>query len=390
MNPELLHTDAPRPQPGLRHLVLAGSGAAHLWLLAQLAQSRPADLNITLVASSTLAMPAALLPDWVAGTVDLDLNGLRPADLAQACQAKVIATPCRRLDATARVLELSDSSLLPFDWLSMDTEAHMARAGMEALMPGARSHALFVHPAAQFAQLWPQVLGLANRRPIHVALVGGEMLGLQLALAMAHALRAAAPQHASRLSWVTPESLTDLLPLKALRAKVQARLHRLDVTVLQTTCVGFEPGAVRLGNGASLQCDAPVLAGPVGMPGWLEGSQLACDGRGRVKVDRHARSLSHPHVFAVNDAAAHESGAQAGPGDLDPSAEARRLLHSLQDGWREGGHRSLARLFALPEVRTLAGGPGHALAVWHGMVASGGWIAAWRRARARRFLQLLH
>lgn len=390
MNSALLHTDAPRPQPGLRHLVLAGSGAAHLWLMAQLAQSRPADLNITLVASSTLAMPSALLPDWVAGTVELDLNDLRPADLAQACQAKVIATPCRRLDATVRVLELSDSSLLPFDWLSIDTEAHMARAGMEALMPGARSHALFVHPAAQFAQLWPQVLGLANSRPIHVVLVGGEMLGLQLALAMAHALRAAAPQHASRLSWVTPESLTELLPLPALRAKVQARLRRFDVTVLNTTCVGFEPGAVRLGNGASLQCDAPVLAGPVAMPDWLGGSHLQCDGRGRVKVDRQARSLSHPHVLAVNDAAAHEPDAQAGPGDPGPVLEARRLLRSLQAGWREGGQRSLDRAFALPEVRTLAGGPGHALAVWRGMVATGGWVTAWRQARARRFLHALH
>ena len=188
---------------------------------------------------------------------------------------------------------------------------------------------------------------------------------------------------------MTPESLTDLLPLKALRAKVQARLHRLDVTVLQTTCVGFEPGAVRLGNGASLQCDAPVLAGPAGMPGWLEGSQLDCDGRGRVKVDRHARSLSHPHVMAVNDAAAREPHDQAGPGDPDPASDGRRLLHSLQANWRDGRHRLAGPAFVLPEVRTLAGGPGHALAVWRGLAAAGGWIAAWRAARARRFLRAL-
>lgn len=389
MSAGLIHTDAPRPQPGLRHLVLAGSGPAHLWLLAQLARSRPADLNISLVAGSTLAMPAVLLPDWLAGGVDLDLNDLRPAVLAQACQAKVIATPCRRLDATARVLELADASLLPFDWLSLDTEAHMARAGIEALMPGARSHALFVHPAAQFAQLWPQVLDLARRRPIHVVLVGGELLGLQLALAMAHALRAATPQHVSRLSWVTPEALTELLPRPALSAAVQARLRKLDVTVLNTTCVGFESAAVLLGNGASLVCDAPVLAGPVGMPDWLGESGLDRDARGRVKVDHQTRSLSHPHVLAVNDAASRESDTAAGPGDPGPLFEAGQLLRSLQAGWRAAERRTPARALGLPRVRTLAGGPGHALAAWRGLVATGAWVAAWRRSRVRRYLDAL-
>ena len=53
--------------PGLKNLVLLGLGHAHVQVLRGLAHSRPADLNLTVIAPRPLAVYSGMVPGFVAG-----------------------------------------------------------------------------------------------------------------------------------------------------------------------------------------------------------------------------------------------------------------------------------------------------------------------------------
>ena len=75
------------------------------------------------------------------------------------------------------------------------------------------------------------------------------------------------------------------------------------MTVFRDSCAALERGAVVLGSGARLACDAPVLATGAQAPGWLAGSGLALDERGFVLTGPTLQSTSHAQVFAAGDVA---------------------------------------------------------------------------------------
>ncbi len=372
-----------RQQTGLRHLLLVGAGPAHMWVLKQLGESRPADLKISLVAPALPAIHPRLLAGWVSGRHPLQDCLLPLEALARVSQARLYASPCQALDAARRVLQLTDGQTLPFDLLSLDTEAHMGRARAEIQMPGARQHALFLHPMALFVSLWPKLLALAAERAIHVVVVGGEAAGLELALAVAGTL---CKPHGSRLSWVSETDLASLFPAASMRRRIEARLRELRITMLQAACVGISDSEVSLSNGARLLCDAPILAGPRGVPDWLASSDLALDAWGRVLVDGQARSRSQPHVFAVNHAASSD-----GRGAGYPDRAGPKLLRALRASFDGKGRRVAAgeRPGRADEVQILTCGEREALASWRG-IGVGGWVVgSVKQALDRRFMRSL-
>ncbi|MEV0380030.1 FAD-dependent oxidoreductase [Nonomuraea sp. NPDC050643] len=64
------------------------------------------------------------------------------------------------------------------------------------------------------------------------------------------------------------------------------------------------PGGVLLADGDELPAETVVWAAGFRVPGLAAAAGLATDEHGRMLVDRSLRSLSHPEVFGVGDAAA--------------------------------------------------------------------------------------
>jgi NADH dehydrogenase FAD-containing subunit len=107
------------------------------------------------------------------------------------------------IDAETRTVSLASGEAVPWDWLSLNTGPVMDRDLLEARMPGARRHALFVRPIDAFVQLWPQVAEMAGSRPIHLAMVGAGAAGVELAMAASHALKGSGMPQGSHVSLVT-------------------------------------------------------------------------------------------------------------------------------------------------------------------------------------------
>jgi NADH dehydrogenase FAD-containing subunit len=89
------------------------------------------------------------------------------------------------------------------------------------------------------------------------------------------------------------------------RAYMRNALYRLGVEVRTgATAAQVLPGAVELEGGRRLQSDVTLWTTGVAYSPLAAEAGIAVDDAGRVAVDAALRSVSHPEVFAIGDAAA--------------------------------------------------------------------------------------
>jgi NADH dehydrogenase FAD-containing subunit len=356
--------------PSRKHLVLLGAGHAHLQVLKGLARQRTGDIAVTLVAPHPYYIESTMLPGHVAGDYALEDVRLPLDSLVEASGAGFAPAHVLSLDPVGRRVQLSSGDALPYDVLSIDVEPVMDREQAEAAMPGARRNALFTRPLENFVQLWPQLQALARERPLQVAVLGTGLAGAELAMATAHALSA---PHGSRVTLLAGDAplLHDQPP--ALQRRVLARLKALNITVLQDQCVGLDGRALQLASGASLLCDAPIVALGGGTPAWLRQSGLQLDDAGELLLNERLQSESHRQVFVVPPGATAEVGA----------ALEANLRTAIGGGTFRKAPVDLSRL------KVVSCGNGHAIAVWGPLSLEGREVWNWKDRRDRRQLAAL-
>jgi NADH dehydrogenase FAD-containing subunit len=361
----------------MKHLVLIGSGLAHAHVLAQHARQPMAGVQVTFIPTSPATWLNELLPEWVAGRVPLHTLCVDLAAWLQTPGLNLLTQGVVALDAQQRQLKLHDGSVLKWDALSIDTPLAQDRRMVEDSLPGAREHALFLHPAQAFTTLWPQVQAMAGQRPLHVAVLGGGPSGAALASAVAHTL---AGSHVTLLADTAPVEVPP---------SWQALLKAQGVTTLPVHAVGLAPQTVRLSNGAQLGCDVPVLAGALSMPTWLVASGLAQDSGGRMAVDACLRSTSHPQVW-VSDALSSRVQQALGPErsawDELRLGYATHLEASLRSSL--AGVEPTPPTLKPPRLRTQDLGMGRAQVAWGRVTWAGPWVYEWVMARIRQALPM--
>ena len=359
--------------PGLKHLVLLGAGHAHVHVLQGLGLSRSADLRITVIAPYPRQLYSGMVPGFVAGHYDLDQCVIPLTGLLSRCGAHYIENSAVALDADAKTVTLASGEVVAWDWLSLNTGPVMDREKINAQMPGAKEHALFVRPIESFGQLWPQVAALGRSRPIHLAVVGAGAAGLELAMAAAHLLQGSSYPPGGRVSLVTGGPPPAQNYPTGVRCRVVNALKRLQITVLPDACVGMAAGEILLSGGARLACDAPLLAVGAQAPGWLAGSGLTLDDAGFVAVNSYQQSASHPNVFAAGDVASRQDVPHPRSGVYAVRA-GPPLLANLRAAWQ-----GLPMQTYQPASRTLnliSCGGRYAIAAWGRWHVEGRWV--WR------------
>ncbi|TDD19610.1 NAD(P)/FAD-dependent oxidoreductase [Nonomuraea diastatica] len=195
-----------------------------------------------------------------------------------------------RLDAARHEAHLDDGRVLGYDKL-----IYALGAVADASVPGADSHAYTFYDHEQAVRLCGH---LGTLRSGTVVVVGGGLTGIESAAEFAEAH----PRlHVVLLSRGRPGSMMG----ERARAHLDAALERLCVEVR----TGVEvhkvlPDAVELVGGELIHSDVTLwTAGTRGLP-LVAGSGLSVDARDRIVVDSALRSVSHPDVYAVGDAAA--------------------------------------------------------------------------------------
>jgi NADH dehydrogenase FAD-containing subunit len=348
----------------MKKLVLLGAGQSHLDLLSTLARKPPLDVGLTLIAPYPLHVYTGRVPGFVAGEHTLEDCLISLETMLQKVGAHWKTGGVAALDVKENALRLVDGSTLGFDWLSIDTGALQNRQQIESLLPGAREHGLFVRPLQAFCALWPRVTELAASRSLRIAVLGSELMGIELALAIR--------QRLPRSSVTLVAGTSGLIATKVLghEQRILGLLKKHGITVLADPAVGLEAQQVLLGSGARLACDVPIIALSGQAPAWLAGSALTLDTHGQVAVDTVGRSISHPKVFAASDA----------PSRAKP-ALTKNLLSLLAGSPARQRQRTPDRL------NFVAYGEHRALLLWRGFSAQGrlvGWLKGWLDRRYLR------
>ncbi|MFD6969547.1 NAD(P)/FAD-dependent oxidoreductase [Streptomyces sp. NPDC059949] len=187
--------------------------------------------------------------------------------------------------------------------LEYDTLVYALGSGWnDGGVPGTAEHAHEVSSRPGALRLRDRLAALDAGRPVIV--VGGGLTGLEAATEIAEArpdLDVALAAHGALGDWLSEKG----------RAHLRKVVDHLGITVHEHTRVSaVEADGVTTADGRTIPADVTVWTTGFAVHPIARATALELTDRGRIVVDPTMRSVSHPDVYAVGDAAM-----AIGPGD---------------------------------------------------------------------------
>ncbi|MCK7624416.1 FAD-dependent oxidoreductase [Streptomyces sp. RS10V-4] len=275
-------------------VVILGAGYAGLAAAVQLAAraGRNGSVRVTVVNAQERFTERLRLHMAATGRqlAELSIPALLAGTGAQFVQGWVTA-----VDADARTVRIDDRQALGYDTLVYA----LGGVADTSAVPGAADHA-YTLGGAQDAELLADRLARLGTGTVVVA--GSGLTGVE-----------SAAEIAERYPRLTVVLLGRQEPGAAMNAKAKAylgaALDRLGVAVRAgVEVVRVLPDAVELAGGERVAADAVLWTSGTRVSPLAAAAGLAVDGHGRILTDAALRSVSHPDVYAVGDAAAIRQG----------------------------------------------------------------------------------
>ncbi|MFF9277043.1 NAD(P)/FAD-dependent oxidoreductase [Streptomyces griseosporeus] len=276
------------------HVVILGAGYAGMAAAVQLAArvKQREDVRVTLVNAQERFTERMRLHMTATGQ---RLAELSIPQLLEGTGARFVRGWVTAVDPDTKTVRIDDDRVLSYDTLVYG----LGGVADTAAVPGAEDHA-YTLSSAQDAELLADRLARLTDGTVVVA--GSGLTGVESAAEIA--------ERHPRLNVVL---LGRREPGAAMSAKagkhVRAALDRLGVRVRAgVEVVKVLPDAVELAGGEILAADVVLWTSGTRTSPLAAAAGLAVDGRGRIVTDPALRSVSHPEVYAIGDAAAIRQG----------------------------------------------------------------------------------
>ncbi|MER7170103.1 NAD(P)/FAD-dependent oxidoreductase [Streptomyces mesophilus] len=273
-------------------IVVLGAGYTGMMTAFRLARRtrRTPGVRITLVNPSPRFTERLRMHQIAAGQ---ELADFRITELLDGTGIEFVEGWATALDTEAREVQVSGTERpLPYDTLvyalgsSTDT----------SLVPGAAEHAYTLNDPRTARRMSQELDRLAERGG-SVTVSGGGLTGVEAAAEIAEG------HPGLNVTLLSREVPGSMMGAKA-QAYLLAALGRLGVTVRSgVTVAKVLPAAVELGDGELLASDVSLWTAGVRVPQLAAESGIAVDAAGRILVDGTLRSVSHPEIHAIGDAA---------------------------------------------------------------------------------------
>ncbi|MGR3343092.1 MAG: selenide, water dikinase SelD [Paracoccaceae bacterium] len=285
--------------PITRELLLIGGGHTHALVLRMWGMNPLPGVRVTVLNPAPTAAYSGMLPGFVAGHYrreELDIDLVR---LARFANARLILGRATGIDTANRVVALDNGRALHYHIASLDVGV---TSDLPEL-PGFSAHGNPAKPLDGLAHAWAdfRTAVAAGAALPKAAVIGGGVAGVELALAMAHALRTTG-KDGVEVNLIERRNILNTLE-KLSRCVVLRNLDDCRISVLENADVtALEHGRAILQDGRIVAADFIVGAASARPHDWLGETGLDT-AKGFVDVDKTLRSTNVPEIFAVGDCA---------------------------------------------------------------------------------------
>ncbi|MGW0411911.1 NAD(P)/FAD-dependent oxidoreductase [Streptomyces collinus] len=275
-------------------VVILGAGYAGMAAAVQLATRvrRSEGVRVTVVNAQERFIERMRLHMTATGQ---RLAELSVPEMLEGTGARFVRGWVTAVDADARSVRIDDDRVLHYDTLVYG----LGGVADTSAVPGAADHA-FTLSSAQAAELLADRLARLGSGTVVVA--GSGLTGIE-----------SAAEIAGRHPQLNVVLLGRHEPGAAMnpraKAYVHAALDRLGIQVRAGVEVAkVLPDAVELAGGESIAADAVLWTSGTRVSPLAAAAGLNVDEHGRIVTDATLRSVSHPEVYAIGDAAAIRQG----------------------------------------------------------------------------------
>ncbi|MEU5881441.1 FAD-dependent oxidoreductase [Spirillospora sp. NPDC047279] len=273
------------------HIVVLGAGYTGMLAAIRLARrTRRTGARITLVNPSSRFVERLRMHQIAAGQ---ELADHQIPDILDGTGITFVQGAATAIDPEARRVTVDGAGTLEYDTLVYA----LGSATDTGKVPGAGENAFTLNgpeAAGRFAARLAEVAAAGGT----VTVAGGGLTGIEAATEIAES------RPGLNVTLISLDEPGGMMGPKA-RAHLFRALDRLGVTVETGARVTkVLPDAVELADGRLVPSDACLWTTGVKVPPLAADAGIATDDRGLILVDATLRSVSHPRIHAIGDAAA--------------------------------------------------------------------------------------
>jgi len=369
--------------PVIKDIVLLGGGHSHVGVLKSFGMRPLPGARLTLISRDVETPYSGMLPGLIAGHYTLDEAHIDLTPLTRFAGARFFQDDVIGIDPDTRTVLLAGRPPVRYDLLSINTGSTPSTQQVN----GAGENVVPVKPINQFLTHWNQLQKRIDAREggIRIGLVGGGVGGVELILAIHHAISNSSRSNGDlNLELITADE--EILPEQP--TGVTRRFRRLlaerSITVHTGTRVTeVRPGIVS-GGGRDLRYDEILWVTQAGAPAWLSDAGLELDDDGFILVNDHLQSVSQPNVFGTGDVAtmANHPRPKAGVFAVRQGPPLIRNLRASLLGHRLSTYRPQKAFLKL-----ISTGNQYAVATRGVWSAEGRWVWRWKDWIDSRFMR---
>lgn len=285
--------------PKANRIVFVGGGHTHALILRSLAMAPLAKSLITLINPSTKAPYTGMLPGHVAGLYTQDEVEIDLLRLARAANAQIVLDEVTAVDPNSRTISLKNRPSISYDLTSINI-------GVTSDLPmisGFQKYGHAAKPLGLFAHGWNDYLKkiAATKEHTNIAVIGGGVAGIELALAMAFRLKS---ETGSEPNITIIERDSEILKgtFPKTKNRLLNHLQNANISILTNAeIIKVTKTKVYLSDGSQMDSHFTVGAAGATPHPWI--SEIGLETKnGFICIDE-TLTTSDPNIFAAGDCA---------------------------------------------------------------------------------------